>query len=275
MAQLPNIIEKKRSIWRVFWYAIKYSYKSAPLSFVFLCIFTAVLATIGFLNSYNFGQILTILSKPGASFIMILIPLFFVLLFDYLPGPLGFIRASFREHNQRAMKRGFEQDYIQKQADLDIATIEQPEYQDMVYQVRSRGESSMFDIVGWFFTLFNDVLRIFIAFGIIFNFTKIGLIVIIISSVPVYFYEAWRGNNLAKLWTERSEFNRKASTKISPFLGKSSVLEIKFFDAIYFFKEKILVLRKDFDKLFTQDNIKTSPLYAISSIFSSIASLTS
>lgn len=265
MAQLPNIISKERNIWQIFWWVIRIAYKASPRSFIGAVIFVVMIASIGFLNSYNFAEILNILAGENPNIAKILFPLGMVLLFNYLPRPLHYIRASFRGHNNRNIFDFLEQKIIEKQAELDIATIEQPEFQDMLYQTKNRGTDSVMNILDWFFILLDDMLRIGIAFAIIFSFTKIGLLLIIIFMIPTYFYESWRGKNLAKIWTDRSELSRKANTKLSIFNSKSSVLEVKFFDLVDMFKNKILDIRKERNDVLTQDDIKTAPVSAFSS----------
>jgi ABC-type multidrug transport system fused ATPase/permease subunit len=266
MAQLPNIISKDRNIWQIFWWVIKIAYKSSPRSFTGAVVFVAMIASIGFLNSYNFAEILNILTKENPTISAIMLPLGLVLLFDFLPRPFHYIRASLREHNDRMVTTYLEQKIIEKQAELDIATIEQPEFQDLLYQARNRGENSLINILIWFFILLDDVLRIGIAFAIIFSFTKIGLLLIIVFTIPTYFYESWRGKNLGKIWTERSELNRKAGTKVTIFNEKSSVLEVKFFGLVDMFKNKILDIRKERNDVLAKDDIKTAPIYALSTI---------
>ena len=213
---------------------------------------------------------MTILSEPNPAIGKLIVPLVLVLLFDYLPGPLNYIRASFEEYNDRKVRFRFEQEIIQKQHDLDIATIEQPEFQDMLYQVRSRGESAMTSILWWFFALIRDSISVIIALVIIATYTKIGLGIILIATVPIYFYESWRGRRLAKIWTSRSEANRKAGMKVAIFGNKESVLEIKFFDVAKFFKLKIKNIRDEISTLLTKDDIETAPIYAGVNLFPSI-----
>ena len=265
MAQLPNIISRDRNIWQIFWWIIRIAYKSSPKSFIATVVLIAMIASIGFLNSYSFAEILNILAGENPNITKALLPLGMVLLFNYLPSPLHFTKASFREYTDRNITTYLEQKTIEKQAELDIATIEQPEFQDILYQAKSRGENALINIMSWFYILLDDLFRIVIAFTIIFSFTKLGLLLIIVFTLPTYFYESWRGKNLAKIWTDRSELSRKANTKLSVFSSKSSVLEVKFFGLVDMFKGKIMDIRKERNDVLTQDDIKTAPVSALSS----------
>lgn len=269
MAKLPNIVTKKRSVPKLFWWITKIAWKHSPGAFIGLIVFGLIPVLMGFANSYSFAQILTILSQPNPTITKIVPYLVLVLAFDYFPGVLYFIRSSFEEYILRKLSNVFEQMTLQKLDSLDIATIEQPDFQDLLYQARSRGENSMLTIFRWLEMIMRDTTRVVVALTIILVYTKIGLLIILLTTAPVYIYEAWRSKRLGKLWTVRSEANRKAGTKLSVFTTKSSLLEVKFLGIPKLFMEKIKAIRTEHHDAFTEDDVKTGPVYAASSLLPS------
>jgi ATP-binding cassette subfamily B protein len=270
MAQLPNIIEKDRSLIKLFLWIVKASFKASKSLFLLQLVLLVLLAVIPFLSSYNFGQLLTILSKPGLSFEKVIIPLGFVVILNYLPSPISFIKDSFEAFNARNIKTYLEQKIMIKQGEVDIATIESPEFQNLLDQAKGRGQASIMNILQWFYSILRDLIKIFISLAIFLSVTKLGLFILILSILPVYFYEKWRSIRLAKIWTDTTESNRKARSKLELFSGKTSVLEVKFFNLIDFFKDKVLFIRNINNDLLTKEDKKTAIVRIIVDVLPSI-----
>lgn len=269
MAELSNIQKSKKSIgiFRIFWFIIRQSWKTNKLIFSGAVLLVLVIVSFQFINSFSFAQIINILTTPDPTWIKIIPYLVIIALLDYLPGVLGFWEAALTENIDRVLRLNLEQMIFQKLSWLDIATIEQPEFQDMLYQIQSRGISGMIVINFWLFNLIRQVFRIVISLSILFVLSKIGLLILAVSAIPIYFYEKWRSKRLGKIFESQSETNRKAGSKIGAFLGKDSLIEVKFFNLGSYFLQKIRNIRFAHHRLLFNDDKKILPWFAGSQLF--------
>jgi len=269
MAKLPNLetIEKPKGIFRIFWFIIKLSWRSNKWIFLSAVVTTLVIVGFQFLNSYSFAQILNILVSPDPTWKRIIPFLILIIFLDYLPSVLGFLQASLTDFIDRALRIDLEQLVYKKISNLDIATIEQPDFQDMLYQINSRGIAGMININFWLFTLIRQGSKVVVALFILFTLSKLGLSILILSTIPIYFYESWRAKRLGKIFASQTETNRKAGSRVDAFNNKDALIEVKFFGLGNYFLEKIKGIRMAHHNHLSSDDVKTIPLYAGSQVF--------
>lgn len=269
MAKLPNLetIEKPKGIFRIFWFIIKLSWRNNKWAFSAAVFTTIIIVGFQFLNSYSFAQILNILVSPDPTWKKIIPYLGMIVLLDYLPSALSFVQGSLTDFIDRALRIDLEQLVYSKISNLDIATIEQPDFQDTLYQINSRGIAGMININFWLFTLIRQGSKVVVALVILFTLSKIGLLILILSTIPIYFYESWRAKRLGKIFAIQTETNRKAGSRIEAFNNKNALIEVKFFGLGKYFLEKIKGIRMSHHKHLSDDDRKTIPLYAGSQLF--------
>lgn len=269
MAKLPNLetIEKPKGIFRIFWFIIKLSWRNNKWAFSAAVFTTIIIVGFQFLNSYSFAQILNILVSPDPTWKKIIPYLGMIVLLDYLPSALSFVQGSLTDFIDRALRMDLEQLVYSKISNLDIATIEQPDFQDTLYQINSRGIAGMININFWLFTLIRQGSKVVVALVILFTLSKIGLLILILSTIPIYFYESWRAKRLGKIFAIQTETNRKAGSRIEAFNNKNALIEVKFFGLGKYFLEKIKGIRMSHHKHLSDDDRKTIPLYAGSQLF--------
>ncbi len=269
MAKLPNLetIEKPKGTFRIFWFIIKLSWRSNKWIFLSAVLTTLIIVGFQFLNSYSFAQILNILVSPDPTWKRIIPFLILIVFLDYLPSVLGFLQASLTDFIDRALRIDLEQLVYKKISNLDIATIEQPDFQDMLYQINSRGIAGMININFWLFTLIRQGSKVVVALFILFTLSKLGLSILILSTIPIYFYESWRAKRLGKIFASQTETNRKAGSRVDAFNNKDALIEVKFFGLGNYFLEKIKGIRMAHHNHLSSDDVKTIPLYAGSQVF--------
>jgi ABC-type multidrug transport system fused ATPase/permease subunit len=277
MAKLSNMehVEKPRSIFKIFWFIIKLSWRSNKWVFSGAVLTTITIVSLQFLNSYSFAQIINILTAPNPTWKLILPFLIIIVVLDYLPNILGFTESSLTEYIDRSLRIELEQLVYNKISNLDIATIEQPDFQDMLYQINSRGIAGMININFWLFTLIRQGFRVTLSLFILFTLSKLGLLILVLSAFPIYIYESWRAKRLGKIFASQTETNRKAGSRIGAFNSKDALIEVKFFGLGNYFLEKIKGIRLNHHNHLSKDDVQTIPFYAGSQLFPQIGILVS
>lgn len=269
MAQLDNLknINKPRSIFKIFWFIIKISWRSNKLVFGSAVLISILITGLGFLNAYSFSQIVNILTQDGATWSRIIPFLIIIALLDYAPNVLNFIKYSLTESIDRILFLELSEIAHNKIYTLDTATIEQPEFQDLLYQINTRGIQGMISISYWLFILISEGSKVIFALVVLFTVSKLGLLVLSISIIPIYIYESWRAKNLSKIFASQTETKRKAGSRIAAFAHKDSLIELKFYKLGNYFLNKIRSIRMDHHEFLSQDDIKTTPRHAFANLF--------
>ncbi|HQV64904.1 MAG TPA: ABC transporter ATP-binding protein [Candidatus Paceibacterota bacterium] len=269
MAKLSNIegVNKPRSIFSIFWFIIKLSWRNNKWVFSAAVLTTITIVSFQFINSYSFAQIINILTAPNPTWKLIIPFLILIVILDYLPNILGFTEASLTEYIDRSLRIELEQLVYKKISNLDIATIEQPDFQDTLYQINSRGIAGMININFWLFTLIRQGFRVIVSLFILFSLSKLGLLILVLSALPIYIYESWRAKRLGKIFASQTETNRKAGSRVGAFNNKDALIEVKFFGLGNYFLEKIKGIRLNHHKHLSKDDVQTIPLYAGSQLF--------
>lgn len=277
MAKLPNLvhIDNPKSIFRIFWFIIKQTWKTNKWKFLATIFVTLLIVSFAFINSFSFGQIVNILTSPNPTWAKVIPYLLMIAFLDYAPGVLGFTEGSLTDYLDRGLRMDLEQLIYAKLGTLDIATIEQPDFQDTLYQIQSRGVSGIIAINFWLFTLIRQTFRVVIALSVLFAVTKIGLLILILSSIPIYFYESWRSKKLGKVFQSQSETNRKAGSRLGAFNNKDALIEVKFYGLANYFLKKIKDIRIDHHYHLAKDDRQILPWYAGAQIFPQIGILAS
>lgn len=269
MAKLKNIenLTSRKNIFSIFWFIIKEMWRVNKLPFLATIFVVFVMVGIQFLNNFGFGQIINILASGNPTWSKIIPFLILIVLCDYIPWVFSFMEASLTEYLDRSLRLELEQKIFSKLSTLDIATIEQPDFQDILYQVQSRGISGVIAINFWLFTLIRQGFRVVISLSILFALYKLGLIILVISCIPIYFYEKWRSRNLGKIFESQTETNRKVGSKIGAFTNKDALIEVKFFSLGSYFLNKIKAIRLEHHKHLAEDDKKTIPYFAGAQLF--------
>ncbi len=277
MAGLSNLqkTDERRSIFSIFWFIIRQTWRNSKAVFIGTVFVVLAMVSLQFVGSYSFAQIINILVSPHPTWQAILPFIVLSVALDYIPNILGFLEGMFTSWIEQSLRISLEQLVFGKIAELDIATIEQPDFQDLLYQVQSRGIGGMITINSWLFTLIRQGFRVAISLSLLFVLSKLGLAILIFSTIPIYFYEKWRAKRLGKIFASHSEMNRKAGSRIAVFSNKESAIELKFFKLGNFFLEKIKSVRLEHFHTDKQDDKEVFPLFAGSQLFPSFGVMVS
>lgn len=241
MAQLPNIIEKERSLWTVVkWVFVesirgskRYSLIRYGASILEACFLFARFGALGIIvNEFTRngitnadqtiilkGLILFIISEIGPSIVDALKGFAVNTQFDHL-----FL------HIQKM--------YIEKMGYLDIGTIEQPELQDLYHKTNTQGWNAFFNIINQISIILNQLVAIIISCVSLFIVSPLALFIIIVGTLPTYFTEKKNSELTSKLQNSHNETWRLKGTKTGPFSDKHKLTEIKNFNITKIFIKK-------------------------------------
>lgn len=265
-----SMLNEKVSILKLFWFVIKIYWKDNKLRFLGIVVLIFLSVSFVFVNSWAFAQMINNVVSPERSW-KIILPYFVILIsVDFLPSLFGYWEESLRSYLEKILSIELEDKINQKLSRLDIATIEDPDFQNHFSIVKTRSLTAFTSVGSWFYALIRQFIKLGISIGVLLSISRTSVIVLLACTLPVYFFEAVRSKKLFKLFEGQTENNRKLSFKMGAFGNKYSLSELKIFNSFSFFRDKIKTIRISQLKDNEDYDLKTFKIHAISSILPDI-----
>ena len=243
MAKLPNIIEKERGLWTTIFFAFKESFKASP-KYSTIRYVTAIISSIFVVAQFGaFGIIVNefvVNGVDGARFIVLLQGFILLIITQFGPSIIDTIHNYAWNVQMDDVSRYLQSMMFTKTDDLDIGTIEQPEFQNIREVANNRGFNSFYNLLGVFSNTIRMATRVIVALVALFAITPVVSLVIFIGVIPTYFLERKGALITAKIHKEYSEEWRMWRIKAGIIQGKNSVIELKNFSLVKIFKDKFL-----------------------------------
>jgi ABC-type multidrug transport system fused ATPase/permease subunit len=258
MAQLPNIIERQRSLWEVVIFVIKHSLRGSKKYSIIRYITAAINASLLFLQ---FGSISIFVNEfitygvDHARPIILFKGFLLFLVSEILPEIIGQIHGYVWNVQNDDFSRYLQSLFFDKMQELDIGTIEQPELQNMVEISQTRGWSAFYSINQVITDSVRQIIAFIISIVALIAISPWVALIIFIGTLPTYFTERKSAQMSADVSKENSEQWRVWKVKSQVIFEKDSLTELKnnnvvnifkgkFLDAISLFHEKMRIMRK-------------------------------
>lgn len=243
MAKLPNIIEKDRGLWNTIYFVFKESFKASP-KYSTLRYITAIISSVFVVAQFGaFGIIVNefvVNGVDGARFIVLLKGFILLIITQFGPSIIDTIHNYAWNTQIDDISRYIQSMMFKKTNELDIGTIEQPEFQNILEISNSRSWNAFYNLIGLFSNTIRMTTVIIIALVALFTISPIISFIIFIGSIPTYFLERKGALVTAKIYKENSEQWRMWRTKTGPIQNKNATIELKNFALVTIFKNKFL-----------------------------------
>lgn len=253
MAKLPNIIETERSLWVTTKFVFRESLKGSKKNSIWRIVTTILGTAIGFVQ---FGALAIIVNEFAThgitnARVSVLVWSFIMLaLSSIVPSLISSANEYFSQIQGDDLQRHMQAMQFLKMNELDIGTIEQPEFQN-IYQVsNNRGWQSFFGINNLINSSIRNGVTVVISSISLIIISPIAFLAISLSCVPTYFLERKNGQLSAKMWSDNSEKYRIWSSKTAPINNKDALVELKNFNIVEIFLKKFLTAIGEFHTSF-------------------------
>lgn len=241
MAKLPNIIEKERSTWKIISFAFMASIRGSKKASLARYFSDGLMSVFMFLEFGALGLIVNEFIKhgtAGARLSVIAWAFFLIIISTLVPSIISSFRGYFQDVQMNDMQRYLQSMIFNQMKRLDIGTIEQPEFQNMLDVTNSRGWSAVFNIISIITGSIRNIVALIIASVSLVILSPLLLIIILISVIPTYVLEKNNAERSAELWKKTSEMRRMWQAKSGPVYGKNSLVELKNFGLVGVFLKK-------------------------------------
>jgi len=240
--KLGNFSSLSKNSWRL----IVIAFKKYPLLLIALVIVAAISSIIPFLQSGVIALIINSLvsATPDTDIFYFVVALVIISVF---PDFLGNIYNFLDKTAWIQMMNTFELMFAKKQADLDIADLENPKFQDTIERVKENFYS-MVNMLSSQFDLVRNIVGLTVASVILLTFSPIIFIVIFVSAIPGFWVEARYGSYGWGIWAAKSEERRRFSDLRFRFMHLPQLIELKIFQNATNFLRRMHMLLVNFEK---------------------------
>lgn len=256
MAKLPNIIEKERSTWKIISFAFMASIRGSKTASIIRYVSDALMSVFMFIEFGALGIIVNEFTQAGiqnARISVIVWSFVLIIISTLVPSAISAFKNYFHDIQSNDMTRYLQALVFTQMKNLDIGTVEQPEFQNMLDVANTRGWSAVFNIISIITGSIRNIVALIIATVSLVILSPLLLLIIIVSVVPTYILERKSAERTAALWKQSSEMRRMWQSKTGPIYTKSSLTELKNFGLVNIFLKKwtslISAFHKDSQKL--------------------------
>jgi ATP-binding cassette subfamily B protein/ATP-binding cassette subfamily C protein len=245
MAKLPNIIEKERSTWKIISFAFMTSIRGSKMPSIMRYVSDGLMSVFMFLEFGALGLIVNEFVRygvAGARQSVIFWAFFLIIISTLVPSIISSLRGYFQDIQMNDMQRYLQSLIFNQMKRLDIGTIEQPEFQNILDVTNSRGWSAVFNIISIITGSIRNIVALIIASVSLIVLSPLLLLIIVVSVIPTYILERKNAERSAELWKKTSEMRRMWQSKSGPVYGKNSLVELKNFGLVSVFLKKWLSL---------------------------------
>lgn len=249
MAKLPNFIEKDRSLWSVAYFVFRESLRGAKKYSILRYLTAGLTSVFAFLE---FGGLAIIVNEfstrgiDGARLPIILGSFAIMVAADFIPSVVDSLNAYFWEIQADQLQVHLQSLHFDVRNNLDIGTIEQPEFQDMSQTVNQRAWNGFFSTINLVTNIIRNIVSVVIASIAILSVSPIIFAILLVAAIPGFFLQKKNAELTAEVWKEGSELSRTWGSKVSPTFGKESLTELKNFNLVTIFKKKFATLISGF-----------------------------
>ncbi len=133
------------------------------------------------------------------------------------------------------LQESFEIFFISKKSTMDIATIEDPKFNDILNTLQERGVWPMVNMVEDMFMNLPNILGVIIASIILYTFSPWLFIIITIAVLPRVFVEAIYGDGVYGIYHAEASVRRRFWAFRDYFMDKRDLTEMKLFQSTGYF----------------------------------------
>lgn len=245
MAKLHNIVEKNRSLFVTLRFVFEESFKGARKYSWLRLVFHVLGAAFSFIE---FGALAMIVNEfvvygvADARAGVLLGGLALLVGSNSIPEIIASFQGYFENTWNNDMSRYLQGLVVLKMRELDIGTIEQPEVQNIIETVNTRGWGSFFQQFALATGSLRNVVAIIIAAVSLVLISPWVLVIIFVGALPTFFFNKKNSELTSQVWEMSRELSRGWRAKDEPLFDKTSLTEIKNLNLVKIFLNKWSVL---------------------------------
>jgi ABC-type multidrug transport system fused ATPase/permease subunit len=238
-----DISKKKLRFFSIVKKSMSFAIKTQPARFVFLIFLSGLLGGLVYVQFTSFSavvdEIIKIKNSGIAGVTPNLIRQVVILGASFLlPAILDTIFLYGRQKFRARQITSIVLHRIEKQASLDIATVESSWYQNKLQQANQWGMDSIVNLQTFAFASMRNIIGLFASVGILFSIDYRLVILAVIAAVPVYFYYRRYSMEVFRVRHFSTEDRRYINNNLSHFSNTDRLIDVILLKLKNFFKDE-------------------------------------
>jgi uncharacterized membrane protein/uncharacterized membrane protein (DUF485 family) len=249
MPSLPNIITKRRSVVHIGWLTLRDTWRANKPLVVAYFIISIVSVAAALINANAFGKIVNEFATrgvEGARVGFLIQAVAIIMITGLLPDAIMKINTFLSETLGIKARSYFMTNYLRRFTALDVATVEQTEFQNKRYLVSTGGGmGTVFNVAdsSMHYILYAIELAIIAAF--LLSISPLGLLVVFLGAFPVYFIEKSVGKVILELDEVTAEKSRAANARTEHFHHLVKLIQLFIFGISESILKKYVAIRDE------------------------------
>ncbi len=194
-------------------FSLGYAFRFVPKETVLMMLIVAVAGSLPYASSWFLGKLVNVIvaGAKSADYSGIWIVLFLYASTSALPTILGNIRLYINRHWQLKLSREVELDMYRHRERIDIATYEDPKFQDLLQRAFRQGPFSVFDLASQQFDLVQPLASLLVGTVLAIHFNLSIYLIVIISALPSFFTDIKYSARSWGIWAKDTPEQRRYS----------------------------------------------------------------
>jgi ABC-type multidrug transport system fused ATPase/permease subunit len=239
-----DTIKKKIKFFSIVKKSMSFAVKTQPTRFIFLIILSGLLGGLVYVQFTSFSAVVDEIIKIKNSGINTVTPNLIrqVIILGtsfLLPAILDTVYMYGRQKFRARQITSIVLHRIEKQASLDIATVESSWYQNKLQQANQWGMDSIVNLQIFAFTSMRNIVGLFASVGILFSIDYRLVILAVIAAVPVYFYYRRYSMEVFRVRNFSTEDRRYINNNLNHFSNTERLIDVILLKLKHFFKDEV------------------------------------
>lgn len=267
-ASFREVVKIVRWCFGIAW---KYERKLVTWNFIL----NALLSIFVFLQFASFSQVIDEvirMKELGGMLTKSLVEQTAILIGTFL---LPLIFRTFEIKNQNTLRPKFfthlQQFHIEHLSKLDIATIENPDFQKKLTLANEWGIGSISNVFFNSIDVFKTIISLLMAAAILIFIKPVLVVLAVVGALPSYFSEEKYGRMLFRAYMQQTDDTRTMQDRRSFFYSAQKMIEIFIFNIGNLFRNQLLRLRNQYDKKIIAIGVKRANASFLTDIISLVA----
>lgn len=222
---MKNIKEYLKSVR----FSLSYAFRFVPKETAAMMLIVIVVGSLPYGSAWFLGRLVNaiVMGAKMASYEGIWILLFLYATVNALPSILGNIRLFISRHWKLKYSQELELDLFVHRERIDIATYEDPKFQDLLQRAFRKGPWVVFELASFQFDLAQEVAALIIGTILAVHFNPIIYLVVIISALPSFIIDTKYATRGWSIWAKDSPEQRRFSDLRHYIMNRTPLIETK------------------------------------------------
>ncbi len=222
---MKNIKEYLKSVQ----FSLSYAFRFVPKETLAMMLIVIMAGALPYGSAWFLGRLVNaiVMGAKMASYEGIWILLFLYATVNALPHILGNIRLFISRHWKLKYSKELELDLFVHRERIDIATYEDPKFQDLLQRAFRKGPWVVFELAYFQFDFAQEVAALIIGTILAVHFNPIIYLVVIISAFPSFIIDTKYATRGWSIWAKDSPEQRRFSDLRHYIMNRTPLIETK------------------------------------------------